>query len=217
MIIGKEFRHVTNVTYIVFLLFFSACAPPTPQPEQVIVTAYATSASTPWLTDLYACAANSNTVLKISADSPDISLQIGEPENLISSAYQIGEEEILVVANRQSPLPDLTLEETQTLFAQGSSSAQVWVYPSGADMQKAFDQLVMQGQSVSSSAKIAVSSQNLSEVLNSDPAAIGILPRQLMTGDVREVFSAGRVPVFAITKLEPQGVMIELISCLQNN
>lgn len=217
MIIGKEFRHVTNVTYIVFLLFFSACAPPTPQPEQVIVTAYATSASTPWLTDLYACAANSNTVLKISADSPDISLQIGEPENLISSAYQIGEEEILVVANRQSPLPDLTLEETQTLFAQGSPSAQVWVYPSGADMQKAFDQLVMQGRSVSSSAKITFSPQNLSEVLNSDPAAIGILPRQLMTGDVREVFSAGRVPVFAITKLEPQGVMIELISCLQNN
>jgi len=217
MIIGKEYRHVINVTYIVFMLFFSACAP-TPQPEQVIVTAYATAASTPWLTDLYACATKSNTVIKISADSPDISLQIGQPETLISPAYQIGEEEILVVAHSENSMPDLTLTEAQTLFALGNPSAQVLVYPSAADLQRVFDQLVMQGRSVSLSAKIAASPQNMSDMLKSEPTAIGILPRHWVTGDVREFFSLGQAPVLAVTKQESQGAaVVALIACLQNN
>lgn len=216
MIIGKECRHVTNVTYIVLMIFLSACAP-TPQPEQVIVTAYATSAVTPWLADLYACAENSNTVIKISADSPDVLLQIGEPETLISPAYQIGEEEILIVAHGESSMPDLTLAEAQTLFALGNPSAQVWVYPSAADLQRVFDQLVMQGRSVSSSAKIAVSPQNMSDMLKSESAAIGILPRHWVTGTVREVFSAGRAPVLAVIKPEPQKAVVALVACLQNN
>jgi len=105
----------------------------------------------------------------------------------------------------------------QKLFAQGSPSAQVWVYSSDADLQRAFDQLVMKGRSVSSSAKVAVSPQNMSDVLNSESNAVGFLPRHWKMGNVREVFSAGRVPVLAITKPEPQGAVIELISCLQNN
>ena len=80
-----------------------------------------------------------------------------------------------------------------------------------------FDQLVMQGRSVSSSARIAVSVQNMSDVLKSESAAIGILPRHSVTGDLREVYSAGTVPVLAVTKSEPQGVVVDLISCLQNN
>jgi hypothetical protein len=202
----------------IFLFLLSACAP-TPQPTQVIVNAYATSAAEPWLTELYSCAESASVIINISAESPDIYLRVGEPDVFISSAYQIDEEEILVVTHRESPVQSLTLAEAQNLFAQGklSGSAQAWVYSSGADMQRVFDQLVMQGRSVSSSAKIAVSPQNMSDVIKSEPAAIGILPRHWVTGDVREVFSAGRVPVLAVTKSEPQGAVVELISCLQNN
>ena len=84
-------------------------------------------------------------------------------------------------------------------------------------MQRVFDQLVMKGRSVTSSARVAVSPQNMSDVLKSEPAAIGILPHHWVTSDTREVFSAGRMPVLAITKSEPQGAVIELVSCLQNN
>jgi hypothetical protein len=47
--------------------------------------------------------------------------------------------------------------------------------------------------------------------------AIGFLPRHWKAGNVREVASAGMAPVLAVTKTEPQGVIMELISCLQNN
>ncbi len=208
-------RHVANVTYGLFLLIWlSACAP-TPQPDPVIVNAFATSVATPWLAGLYACAEKSNATINISAELPEIYLRVGEPEVMISSAYQIGEEEILIASHRESSVQNLTLAQAQELFAQGS--AQVWVYASGADVQRAFDQLVMKGRSVSSSARVAASPQNMSDVLKSDPAAIGILPRRWVAGDVREVFSAGRVPVLAITKEEPQGAVNDLISCLQGN
>jgi len=206
-------RFVRGMLFV-FLWILSACAP-TPQPTQVIVNAYSTSAAMPWLEELYACAENTNAVINISVNLPDILLRVGEPETITAPVYQIGEEEILIVVNRESAMQSLTLAEAQELFAQGNSSVQVWVYPSGADMQGVFDQLVMQGRSVSSSARIAVSVQNMSDVLTSDPAAIGILPRQSVTGDMREVFSAGSVPVLAVTKEEPQGVVGELLSCLQ--
>ena len=212
------FKRVNLQTiFLLFAFVLSACETATPTVEPQVVDVYATSAAQPWLTELYACAADSGAVLKVNAESPEIYLQVGEPDALVSSAYQIGEEEILIVAQPESSVQDLTLAEAQDLFAQANPSAQVWVYPSDADMQRVFDQLVMQGRSVSSSARIAVSVQNMSDVLKSDPAAIGILPRHSVTGDLREVYSAGTVPVLAVTRSVPQGVVADLISCLQNN
>jgi hypothetical protein len=201
---------------VVFLFFLLSSCAPTPQPEeQVIVTAYATPAATPWLADLYACAKNSNVVINFSAESPDISLWVGEPEAFTSPVYQIGEEEILIVTGSDSPLAELTLEEAQTIFAQGNPSGQAWVYPSDADVQMAFDQLVMKGRSVNSFARVAVSPQMMSDVLKSEANSVGILPRRWVAGDMRELFSAGRVPVLAVTTDEPQGVVKQLLSCLQ--
>jgi hypothetical protein len=207
-------KHVLIFFLSTFALF-SCTSEAQPASQSEVVTVYATSAANLWLTELYACGADSGVVLKLNADSPDIFLRVGEPEMITSPVYQIDEVEILVAAHRDNNSQNLTLAEVQDLFAQGTLLAQVWVYPSEADMQRVFDQFVMQGRSVSSSAKIAVSVQNMSEVLKSDPAAIGILPRQSVTGDLREVFSAGRVPVLAVTKEEPQGMVGKLISCLQ--
>jgi len=204
---------------LLLVLALSACGTATPTAEPQVLTVYATPAAQPWLTKLYACAAGSSVILKVSTESPQIYLQVGEPDAFVSSAYKIGEEEILVVAPRNSSIQKLTLAETQELFMKGSSpagSVQVLVYPSDADLQRLFDQLVMKGRSVSSSAKVTVSPQDMSGQLKTS-AAVGILPRHSLTGDLREVFSAGQAPVLAITKSEPQGAVIGLISCLQGN
>lgn len=179
---------------------------------------YATSAAQPWMSELFACADDLSVVLKVSAQSPEIYLRVGEPEILVSPAYQIDEEEILIVTHRESPVQNLSLEEAQALFAgQGDSSVQVWVYSSEADVQILFDQLVMKGRSVTSFARVAVNPQAMSDTLNSESNAVGILPRHWMAGSIREVYSAGMAPVLAIVKEEPRGVVRELIGCLQNN
>jgi hypothetical protein len=208
-----------------FLLLFllssfliPSCSTNTPQPTPQIVSVFSSPAAEPWLMEIYDCAASqSNVVLSRVDDSPaaDIVLQIGEPA-ITSFAYQIDTEEILIVTQRQSLVQNLTLEEARALFmGLGDPSVQVWVYASEADVQKVFDQFVMEGRSVTSSAWVAVNPQQMSDTLVNESNTLGILPRHWKVGDAREVFSVATVPVLALTNSEPQGVVKELIACLQ--
>jgi hypothetical protein len=141
---------------------------------------------------------------------------VGEPEFLNSPAYQIDTDGILIVTHRQSPIQNLNLEGVRALFAgQGDPSVQVWVYASGEDVQEVFDQVVMEGRNVTSSARIAVNPQQMSDTLVNESNTVGILPRHWKVGDTREVFTVATVPVLAITNSEPQGVIQDLIACLQ--
>lgn len=198
-----------------FLLF--SCTSATQTPVQ-IVTVYATSATEPWLRELFTCAEDLSVVLKVGAEAPEIYLRLGEPEMNITPAYQIDEEEILIVVHQENAIQKLTLAEAQELFAHEDPSMQVWVYASDADLQIMFDQLAMRGRSVTSSARVAGSPQKMFDVLNSESTVIGILPRHWMTGNtLRAAASIGKVPVLALTKSEPQAIVVELISCLQGN
>ncbi len=206
-----------NKISLFFLLILSACStnatPSTPQ----LVSVYSTSAAQPWLAPLYDCAGASVALARVEdASAADITLRLGEPEFLDSTAYQIDTEEILIVTHRQSPVQNLTLEEARALFAgRGDPSVQVWVYAAGEDVQEVFDQVVMAGGSVAPSARLAVNPQQMSDMLVNESNAVGILPRHWKAGDVREVFTVATVPVLTLTSSEPQGVIRELIACLQ--
>jgi hypothetical protein len=201
-----------------FILF--SCSTSTPQASRTpqIVTVYSTSAAQPWLSDLYACASSATVISRVDdSSSAEIVLRVGEPNILASTVYQIDTEEILIVTHRQSPVQNLTLEEARALFAgQGDPSVQVWVYASEEDIQRVFDEFVMEGRAVTSSARLAVNPQQMSDTLVNESNAVGILPRHWKAGDVREVFSVATVPVLAITQSEPEGVIKELVACLQS-
>ncbi len=145
---------------------------------------------------MYACAESFAVISRVDDPSTaDILLRVGEPKYLSSFAYQIDEEEILIVTNRQSPVQNLTLAEAQALFmGLGDPSVQVWVYASEEDVYGAFGQFVMKGRSVSSSAMVAVSPQQMSDAMNSEVNAVGILPRHWKAGDMREVYSVATSP-----------------------
>ena len=204
----------------IFLLssFLVACAPTaTPTPKPQIVNVYTTLATQPWLAEVFACAP-AGTVISVASDpvAADISISLGEPDFLVVPAYQIDTEEILVVTHRQSPVQNMDEEEVRKLFAgQGDPSVQVWVYASGEDVQRAFEQAVMQGRSVTSLARLAVSPQHMSDTLNNESSTIGILTRHWKAGDSRFVFTIPDVPVLAITREEPQGAIQDIIACLQ--
>jgi hypothetical protein len=202
---------------ICYLLLISSCSTATPPATPEVVPVYSTAAAEPWLSSLYACAEGSTVLERV--DDPaaaQIALRVGEPVNLSSFAYQIDTEEILIVTHRQSPVQNLNLEGVRTLFSgSGDPSMQVWVYASDADVQEVFDQLVMEGRVVSPSARIAANPQQMSDTLVNEANSVGILPRHWKVGDPREVFSAGTVPVLAITPDEPQGLVKQLLTCLQ--
>lgn len=202
-----------------FLLLFinSACSPSTPPAIPEVISVYSTAAAQPWLSELYDCAGTASVVSRVDDPSAaTIVLRLGEPESLASPAYQIDTEEILVVTQRQSPVQNLTLEGARALFAgQDDPSVQVWVYASGEDIQEVFNRLVMQGQNIPPAARLAVDPQHMSDTLVNEPNTVGILPRHWKVGDSREVLSVGSVPVLAITAVEPQGAVRQLLACLQ--
>jgi hypothetical protein len=135
---------------------------------------------------------------------------------LVTPAYQIDTEEILVSTHRQSPLQNMTVDEVRELFAgQGDPSVQVWVYAPGEDVQQVFEQAVMQGRNVTSLARLVVNPQHMSDTLNNEPNTVGILPRHWKAGDSRSVYTILDVPVLAIVKKEPQGAIHAIIACLQ--
>src|SRR6185436_1925315 len=208
-----------RVALVMLSFLICACSAGTPPPSTPqVVPVYSTAAAEPWLSELYNCAAQQNAVALSRVDdssAADIVLQIGESA-AASFAYQIDTEEILIVTQRQSPVQNLTLVDARALFmGLGDPSVQVWVYAPDADVQRVFDQFVMEGRSVTPSALVAVSPQQMGDILNNQPNTVGILPKHWKMGDSRFVYTIPNIPVLAITKFEPQGVVKELIACLQ--
>jgi hypothetical protein len=210
-----------RVTNDIFLFLLSsilfACSQTTPSVTPPIITVYSTSSAQPWLPEFYQCAGTAAVLSRVDDPSAaEVVLRVGEPSFLSSPAFQIDTEEILIVAHRQSPIQNLSLEGARALFTgRGDPSVQVWVYAPGEDVQEVFDQVLMAGRSVTSSARLAVNPQQMSDTLVNESDAIGILPRHWKAGDVREVFTVATVPVLVLTDSEPQGVIQQLIGCLQ--
>lgn len=221
MAITANRRRQNNMLHkilVAVLCLLTACAPATATgaaPQLIKINASA--ATQPWLVKAYNCADSLGVVLFLTNDPAraDISLRMGEPEELNSKAFQIGRDDLLVVTQRESPLQNLNQEEVRNLFAWPDESVQVWVFAPGEDVEQVFAREVMSGQIVSSLARIALSPQQMSDALNRDKKAVGILPRGLMAGNTREIFSLTGVPVLALTKSEPGGLTKALLACLQ--
>jgi hypothetical protein len=200
-------------------LILAACAadpgPPTAQP---IVTVWASPSASPWFAKLFECAAARGIALDVSPQDPQIELRLGEPAPTSGPAYEVGQEQVMVVAGRASALPQLSSGEARALFAgRGDPAVQIWVFSSGMDVQQAFDRLVMDGAPVSSFARLALDPQQMVEEMKADPNAAGILPRSWMTEDLRSLQDAGSVPVLAATRRDAREQVLELIACMQAN
>lgn len=186
-------------------------------PELQVIGVYASSAAQPWLEKVYSCAPEGTAIrLESDAAQADISLRLGEPRFSPKFIYQIDAEDILVVTHRESPLQNLTLEGVRELFARPADpSVQVWIYASGEDVQEIFEQVVMQGRSVTSFARLATSTQHMAEVVVGDVQAVGFLPRSLQTEGMRIIHILPEVPVLVSVENDPRGVIQEIIYCLQ--
>jgi hypothetical protein len=216
-------RPLVLVLLSTFLL--TSCATPTPAVTPQLVNAYATSAASPRLNDLYDCASSSVVVRLADEQSADISLRLGEPANLSTPAYQLGSEDILVVVHPQTGVGQLTLEQVHAVFLGQVANwkevggndlpVEVWTFAPEEDVSRIFGQAVMNGQPVTSLARLAVSAQAMSDSVGTEPGSAGILPRRWKAGNTRDVFLVAKVPVLAITKSEPQGAVKELLACLQ--
>lgn len=216
---------------ILACILIPSCSPAEPNVTAESITIQYTAATIPWLADLYDCAGGSvvkaeqRAVDFLDPQSAELSIRIGEPSNYNSPAYQIGSEDILVIANRQNLINHLTAEEVRSLFTgtvqtwkeiNGSSKpVRVWVFSSGEDVEQIFEQTALGGSPVTSTARLAMGMEEMSQAIADDVNAIGILPRRWKTGDTADVFTAASAPVLAVTPSDPRENIQHIIACLQ--
>lgn len=178
-----------------FLLFtssfflFTSCSPVTPTAAPEPMTMQYTAATTPWLADLYACAGNNIVKAELHAadflnpQAADLVMRVGQPSDLPSPAYQISTDDILVIVNRQNPINKLTPDQVRGLFTgqvltwkdinSTDAPVQVWVFPSGEDVQQNFEQAALGGAPIASAARLANTPGNCQQCKrnwNTDPS-----------------------------------------------
>ncbi len=217
---GKDY-----ILFLVALISLSACGAQTSQATPQLVKVYVTSAAASRLTDLYNCSTPSTAILLSDPQSADITIRLGSPDSLSSPAFQIGTDDVAVIVQSQNNIDNLTADQIYSIFlgqvtdwkdVGGSDMPiQVWTYSQGEDIQQIFEQNVMEDQPITSLARLAVSAQNMSDSVANNAGSIGFLPRSLESTNVHDVYKVASEPLLAITRSQPQGVVNELIACLQ--
>jgi ABC-type phosphate transport system, periplasmic component len=224
-------RQIKNV-FLLTLMLLTACGLATPAATLQTISVEYTGASIPWLAVVTNCAGG-NVVdsQQIAADfqdsqSFDLTIRIGHPENLVSPAFQIGSEEILVIENPQNQVKVLTAEQVKKLFTGqisnwkdlggSDTSVQVWTFPPGEDIQQVFDKEALGGSPLTSSARLATSPDEMEKAIANDVNAVGVQPRRWKGSNVLDTFTTSTIPVLVLTKADPQMNVQNVIACLQN-
>lgn len=208
-----------------------SCNSTTPTVPAEPITVQYTAAASPWLSGLYECAGAYVVTSEQRAaafqvlQSVSLAIRIGQPINLTSPAYQIGSEDLQVIINPDNPIDSLTAEQVRDLFTgqvlnwqeiNGSNApVQVWVFSFGEDIQQIFTQTALGGSPVTSLARLAAGPDEMTKAIANDVNAVGILTRHLNTAIISAVHTVASVPVLALTLTEPQGLVQELLACLQ--
>ncbi len=207
-------------------LLSSACVPATPAVTPQLLNIYSTSAAHPWLSDAYRCAPTSLVLNVSDPGSAELTLRLGEPAHLMTPAYQIGQDDILVIIHPEVGVGSLTPELARQAFSGQVTNwrelggndlpIQIWTFSPGEDVQDVFDQTIMHGQPVTSLARLAVSAQAMSDSVGATPGSIGFLPRRWKEGNTREALVVATVPVLVVANNPPEGPVLDLLTCLQS-
>ncbi|KAF0107444.1 MAG: phosphate transport system substrate-binding protein [Anaerolineaceae bacterium] len=216
------------------LIFFllTSCNPSMPMNTGATLRVQHTAAAAPFLADLSACADQAGVMLQpdlrlaaaFDLTGADLALRLGDP-GVTSPAYQIGADEILVIVNRQNPAGPLSADDVRGLFSgriqnwkeiNGSDApVQVWVFPSGEDVQQAFVIAALDGGPVTPAARLAMTPDEMSQAVASDVNAVGILTRRWKAGNVTDVYTAASVPALILVPSEMADGAAAFIACAQ--
>jgi hypothetical protein len=233
------------------VLLLAACGSPqvpTPSSTPQAITVIYPIALQPWVDRLGSCASkdpltalyiqvSNNVAEKIMPD--EISLALSPDEKQIGDyfASQVGREQVVVIVNSENPITELSKDKLKSIYTGRTTTwpsgdgqpAQIWVLPSDDPTRRIFDQVVLNGQAVTSEARLAPDPAAMFEAVSGDINAIGYLPMSYLgadssntTASVQEVHlddslrPALNQPVVALTLGEPEGLLRSLLVCLQS-
>ncbi len=217
---------IPSVLLLALCLAATACTPLALQVTPHLLDVHVTSAAYPRVDGLFKCAPPSIVIRLTDPATSQLTLRLGEPDPLLTPAYQVGTEDLLVVTHTQVGIGILTLEQAQQVFGGiitnwqdvggNDLPIQVWTYAAGEDIEQIFQRVVMSGQPVTSTARLAVSSQAMSDEVGNTPGSVGYLARRWKAGNTRDVLNFASVPVLLVDRTQPDSSINALVDCLQH-
>jgi hypothetical protein len=219
------------------LIFLAACTNSGTPPAPTIITVQHTDSTQAWLPGLYSCASEADIAVSVETRAADIfdpssqlSLRLGEPDEVSSPAYEIGMEDIIIVIHPENPVRNLALADLRAMFSgkvQDWSEIggddipiQLWTFSPGEDIQQVFDATIMMQQPISPRARLAVSAGSMIAGVGSNPGAIGFLPRSLAGSGIQialiEDMPTSTSPVLVLVSPDADQTVMALVACLQS-
>ena len=217
------------------LLWLSGCATPaptapTPTPTQTLTLAL-TPALRPWLPAVQACViSQTDTAVFIreavypTTEQVDLHLHLGEPVELPAFVAQIGSDRLIVILNPNHPTPTPDLATLHALYTgqqatwgdEAATPVNLWALMPGDESRAAFDHFVLGDARLNTNTRLAADTAQMLAAILADPTAIGYLPAAALNDANLIVIKTDiKLPVLALADAEPQGVLVEIVACLQ--
>jgi len=232
-------KAVSKFLAILVLGFFTGCTPAplsrtAPGPEWLYIQIPDSLLS---LSNEYKSCTPSGTGLAIlspfDAGEPQIILRWGDTQTENYHAYQIGEEQLVLIVNPNNPIAHVRYEDIQKVYfgkmpslnweSLGGSNLTLTLagYPVESDITRRFLQIIdQQNPTFSLEMVIIPSPQEMRTFIANTPGGLGMLPKRWVDDSIRPLSVEGQIgtdkfPILALTPAEPQGKTLEWLLCIQ--
>jgi hypothetical protein len=238
---GKFWRQGLGPLICLFLAACTAVPPASPPSSPQLVKVALPPSLRPLVEALHACAVAHPEAALIVSETPaaaldfeqaDLVFSLGEPSEPAPFAAPLAWEELLIIFHPDNPLQTLKIKDLQALLngqinrwreiGGEDRAVEVWVYPEGSDIQQEVAEGLMDGEPITSLARLAPDPEAMLEAVAGEPGAIGFLPRAWLIPSVKSIHLEGseqdnlRQPVLALAAAEPEKTTRAFLVCLQS-
>jgi hypothetical protein len=180
---------------------------------------------------------NEYPINRMNAQSADITLVYEKPVDPNLLAYQIGEDQLVVIVNPQNQISSIPLITLLGIFqgfitqwdAIDASNTQgitglieIWGYEESDELQKIIENRLNDGKALNNQTTIADYPAAVKDMVAKNPAGIGVITRAYLTEEVKAVVIDGlpeqdlTLPIVAQTRGQPGNLQTILLTCLQH-
>jgi hypothetical protein len=160
----------------------------------------------------------------LSLESSDMILRMGESKEITTDfAFQIGWEQVILIASPDVEIEKLSISQIRKLFTSSPPPLNIWTYPDNYEINRYFKESFIGDLEISGYAFIAVNPGEMVESIRSEPNSLGYIPKSWLIDDVQEISidqttqELMTYPVIILTNHKPEGPVTEFLVCLQNN
>ncbi len=181
---------------------------------------------------------NEYPINRMNAQTADITLVYEKPIDPTLPAFQLGEDQLVVIINPQNKVSTIPLMTLQGIF-QGfithwdavdptstlgiSGKIDIWGYKQSDELQIIIENRLNEAKHLNNQVNIADFPEVIKEMVAKDPGGIGVIPRAYLSDEVKMVKIDGLpeqdliVPIIAQTRGQPGELQTIILSCLQSS